>query len=326
MNVLVTGGAGYIGAHMVRALLRAGHKVTVVDNLLTGHAEFVPAEVPFVRADVRDGKAMLEVLRSAQIGAIFHFAARVLVGESVTSPRLYFRDNLAGTIELLDAALEAKVSRLVFSSTAAVYGNPVTVPLEEDHPLTPVNPYGEATLATERVLRSYDQAYGLRFVALRYFNAAGADLDAGIGERHDPETHLIPLVLDTALGRRASLTIHGDDYPTPDGTCVRDYIHVSDLVAAHLSALDYLNAGGQSGAFNLGTGKGHSVRQVVQMAERISGRPVPVAYGPRRPGDPAVLVASPARAEEMLGWRATRSSLESIVRDAWAYHKRAFGG
>ncbi len=322
MNLLVTGGAGYIGSHMVRELVRAGHKVVVVDSLLTGHEDTIPKDVMFVQADIRDRSEVTEVLRAYDVGAIFHFASRIQVGESVSNPRLYFRDNLAASIELFESALDAKVTRIVFSSTAAVYGDPIRSPIDEDHPKNPVNPYGETKLAVERVLAAYDRAYGLRFAALRYFNAAGADAADGLGERHDPETHLIPLVIDAALGRRPHITVFGGDYATPDGTCVRDYIHVRDLAEAHLAALGYLNAGGASGAFNLGTGRGHSVREIIDAVERVSGRKVPVVHGARRDGDPPVLVASPRRAQDLLGFRAKRSSIDEIIRDAWAARTR----
>jgi UDP-glucose 4-epimerase len=318
MNVLVTGGCGYVGSHMVRALVGAGHRVVVLDDLSHGHRETVPVGVDLVVGDVRDRAKVMPVLTDGGIGAIFHFAARIEVGESMVHPRLYFRDNLGASIELLESALDAKVSRFVLSSTAAVYGSPLRIPIDEDHPQGPISPYGETKLAIERILARYGAAYGLRWAALRYFNAAGGLPGLGLGERHEPETHLIPLVLDAALGKRPQITVFGTDYPTPDGTCVRDYVHVADLAHAHLLALDYLEAGGSSGAFNLGTGEGHSVRQVIDEVERVAGRRVPVAIGPRREGDPPVLVASPERANRVLGWRATRSSLEQIVRDAWA--------
>ncbi len=319
MSVLVTGGAGYIGSHMVRELLSAGRKVVVVDDLSAGHADAVPKDVPFVRADVRDRDAVGRVLRDHAVNAICHFASRIQVGESVVNPRLYFRDNLGSTIELLESALDAGVRRFVLSSTAAVYGDPVRVPLDEDHPLEPVNAYGATKLAVERILAEYDRAYGLRYVALRYFNAAGADPERGLGERHDPESHLIPLVIDAALGKRPDIAIFGDDYATPDGTCVRDYVHVRDLAEAHIAALGYLDGGGASGAFNLGTGVGHSVREVVRVVEAVSGHTVPVVEAPRRAGDPPILVASAARASRVLGWTAKRASLEEIVRDAWRF-------
>ena len=321
MNVLVTGGAGYIGSHMVHVLRRAGHSVAVLDDLSAGHADAVPAGTRLVTADVRARDVVLPLLRDEKIEAIFHFASRIQVGESVRDPRLYFRDNLAAGVMLLESALDAGVLRFVLSSTAAVYGDPIRVPIDEEHPTLPVNPYGETKLMLERVLHTYAGAYGMKYAALRYFNASGADVEAGLGERHDPETHLVPLVLEAALGKRA-LTVYGDDYPTPDGTCIRDYIHVRDLAKAHLAALAYLDAGGESGAFNLGTGEGHSVREVIACAERVTGKKIPFTIGARRAGDPPVLVASPARAQRVLGWSAERPALEDIVRDAWSWHAR----
>ena len=319
--VLVTGGAGYIGSHMVRVLLDAGHQVVVLDDLSSGHAETIPPGVTFVKGDIRSRDLVTALLRDHEVSAVFHFASRIQVGESVRDPRLYWRDNLAASIELLESVLDAKVSRFVLSSTAAVYGDPIRVPIDEDHPTVPVNPYGATKLALEHVLASYSRAYGLKYAALRYFNASGADVATGLGERHDPETHLIPLVLDAALGRRA-LTVFGEDYATDDGTCVRDYVHVNDLADAHLAALAYLDGGGESGAFNLGTGHGHSVRQVIACAEKITGRSVAVTIGPRREGDPPVLVASPERAKKVLGWAPKRASLHDIVSDAWQSHRK----
>ena len=324
MNVCVTGGAGYIGSHMVRVLLRAGHAVVVVDDLSAGHADAVPPGVPLVRADVRDGGAIGRALREHRVEAVFHFASRIQVGESVVNPRFYWRDNLAAAVGLLDAVLDAGVKRFILSSTAAVYGDPLRTPLDEDHPTVPVNPYGATKLAIERMLVDYARAYGLSSAALRYFNASGADVEAGLGERHDPETHLIPIVLEAALGRRPHVTVFGDDWGTPDGTCVRDYIHVTDLAEAHLAALAHLErcGPGESGAFNLGTGKGHSVREVIETVTRVTGRGVKVVVGARRAGDPPVLVASADRAARVLGWTAKRASLEEIVRDAWAWHAK----
>ncbi len=321
MNVLVTGGAGYIGSHMVRVLLRAGHAVTVLDDLSSGHADTVPPAARFVQADVRAREVVLPLLREQKVEAIFHFASRIQVGESVRDPRLYWRDNLAAGIGLLESALDAGVKRFILSSTAAVYGDPIRVPIDEEHPTEPVNPYGETKLALERVLASYARAYSLGYVALRYFNASGADVEAGLGERHDPETHLIPLVLDAALGRR-KLTVFGEDYATPDGTCVRDYVHVTDLAKAHLAALAYLGGGGASGAFNLGTGRGHSVREVLACAEAVTGRKIAYDVGLRRDGDPPVLVASAEKAKQVLGWVPERPQLSDIVADAWARRTR----
>jgi UDP-glucose 4-epimerase len=324
VNILVTGGAGYIGSHFVRALVRSGHHVVVVDDLSAGHRDAVPDDVAFVQADVRARDTVRRALRDHHVEAVAHFASRIQVGESVRDPRLYYRDNLAAGIELLEAVLDEKVGAFILSSTAAVYGDPQHVPIDEGHPTVPVNPYGATKLALEGVLGSYASAYGLRYAALRYFNASGAD--EGLCERHDPETHLIPLVLDAAMGARASLTVFGDDYATADGTCVRDYIHVADLAEAHLAAIAYLSAGGKSGAFNLGTGGGYSVREVIAAVERVTGRTVPILMGERRAGDPPVLVAAPDRAKRAFGWVAKRSGLDAIVRDAFrARFPRACG-
>ncbi len=325
MSVLITGGAGYIGSHMVSALLRAGREPVVIDSLVTGHREAVPASVPLLVADVADRGRVAAFLRERRVKAVMHFASRIQVGESVADPRLYYAGNLAAAVGLVDACLDAGVERFILSSTAAVYGSPAEVPITEAQAPAPINPYGETKLAIEKMLASYERAYGLRYAALRYFNAAGAAPELGLGERHDPETHLIPIVLDAALGRRPHVSVYGVDYPTPDGTCVRDYVHVLDLADAHLAALDHLERGGESGAFNLGTGTGHSVAEVIEAVRRVTGRAVATVEGPRRAGDPAALVASPARAERAFGWRATRSTLERIVRDAWRFHERAFG-
>jgi len=322
MNVCVTGGAGYIGSHMVRVLRRAGHGVVVVDDLSAGHADALPKDVPLVRADVRDSDVVSRALREHGVEAVLHFASRIQVGESVVKPLLYWRDNLAAGIALVETALAAKVKHFVLSSTAAVYGNPIRTPIDEEHPTVPVNPYGETKLALERMLSDYASAYGVKYAALRYFNASGADVEAGIGERHNPETHLIPIVLEAARGLRPHVSIFGDDYATPDGTCVRDYIHVVDLAEAHLAALAHLVRGGESGAFNLGTGQGHSVRAVIDAASRVTNREIPVVQGPRRAGDPPFLVASPEKAARVLGWTAKRTSLDAIVRDAWEWHAR----
>jgi UDP-glucose 4-epimerase len=291
-----------------------------VDDLSSGHADALCPGVPFVQADVRDTATLATALRQHRVEAVLHFASRIQVGESVVDPRLYWRDNLAAAVGLLEAVLDAGVKRFILSSTAAVYGDPIRVPLDEDHPTVPVNPYGATKLAIERMLGDYARAYGLSYAALRYFNACGADVEAGIGERHDPETHLIPIILDAALGKRPHVTVFGDDWATADGTCVRDYIHVSDLADAHLAALAHLDAGGQGGAFNLGTGHGHSVREVIEAVKRVTGREFTVVVGPRRAGDPPELVAAADRAARVLGWTAKRTSLDEIVRDAWAWH------
>jgi UDP-glucose 4-epimerase len=319
VTVLVTGGAGYIGSHMVSVLSRERREVVVIDDLSGGHRDALPsnASVPFLEARIEDRGAVTRFLREHGVSAIFHFASRIQVGESVVDPRLHYTGNLGAAIALLESGLDAGVGTFILSSSAAVYGLPGTVPIGESHPTAPINPYGETKLAIEKMLASYASAYGMKYAALRYFNAAGADADAGLAERHEPETHLIPIVLDVALGRLPHVTVHGKDYPTPDGTCVRDYVHVMDLAEAHLAALDYLAGGGESGPFNLGTGVGHSVQEVIETARRVTGRPIDVRYGPRRAGDPPELVASPTRAGVRLGWKAKRASLEEIIRDAW---------
>jgi UDP-glucose 4-epimerase len=301
---------------MVRTLLDAGHSVVVLDDLSTGHRDAVPESVTFVDGGVAEVADVADMMAGERIEAVLHFAAKIRVEESVSAPRRYFQGNLVATLALLEAVVEAKLP-IVFSSTAAVYGTPRASPIDEDHPKNPVNPYGDTKLAIERALEAYGNAYGLRWTALRYFNAAGANHEAGLGERHDPETHLIPIVLDVALGKRPSLAIYGTEWPTPDGTCVRDYIHVRDLCDAHLVALEHLMKGGARGAFNLGTGRGHSVREVVEAARAITGRSITTVDSPPRAGDPAELVAKVDRAASVLGWRAKRAELAGIVEDAW---------
>lgn len=320
MAILVTGGAGYVGSHAVAWLRRAGHEVFVYDNLEQGHAAAVPAEI-LIRGDLRDGLRLARTLRERRIDAVLHFAARALVGESVADPALYYRENVAGTLTLLDAMRAADVSKIVFSSTCATYGEPERMPITEDTPQRPVNPYGRSKLAIEWALRDYAAAYGIAFAALRYFNACGAAPGGEIGEHHAVEAHLIPLTLQVALGQREQITIYGDDYPTPDGTCVRDYIHVDDLAEAHLRALAKLEPG--HGLYlNLGTGRGFSVREVIEACRRVTGHPIPARVGPRRPGDPPELVADPSRAREVLGFRPRYTVLEDIVRSAWDWHSR----
>ena len=343
-NVLVCGGAGYIGSHMVRALVARGCTPVIFDNLSTGHAEAVDAaaeDCDLVRGDLLDRQALRRVFAEYSIDAVMHFSARSLVGESVREPALYYANNVTGTLNLLDAMREAGVLRLVFSSTAAVYGNPVTERIAEAHPLAPVNPYGASKLMVERMLADHATAYGLRSVALRYFNAAGADKAGGIGESHSPETHLIPNILRAVLGTGPGLTVFGSDYDTPDGTCVRDYIHVNDLCDAHLAALDRLLAApvgmlgtaalndgltagsGEQGALhcNLGNGQGFTVRQVIDAAARVTGREVPFTVGPRREGDPARLVADSALAGRELGWTPKVTDIREIIETAWAWHR-----
>ena len=319
MKILVTGGAGYIGSVMTDVLLENGHAVTVVDNLSRGHRDAIAPAAAFVQADLVDTAAMIEVLRGHRIDAVIHMAGDALVGESITEPGRYYRNNLIAGLSLLGAMREAGVKPIVFSSTCAVYGIPDRTPMDESMPTRPVNPYGESKLAFERALAWFQRAHGLKVVALRYFNAAGASRRSG--ERHDPETHLIPLVLDVAAGSRPDIVVFGDDYPTRDGTCVRDYIHVLDLADAHLRALELLERGeSKMHVFNLGCGgEGYTNREVIDCARRVTGRDIPARIGPRRPGDPPALVASSAMAERELGWRPTRASLETIIQDAWRW-------
>ena len=321
VSILVTGGAGYIGSHACKALAKAGYRPVVCDDLSRGHREAVRWG-PLVEASISDTERVGAALREHEIAAVMHFAGYAYVGESVGDPALYYRNNLLGTLSLLDAMRGAGVGKIVFSSTCATYGTPDRVPIAETVPQRPVNPYGETKLAVERALHWYGEAYGLRAAALRYFNAAGADPEGQTGERHDPETHLIPLVIETALGRRPQIDVYGSDYPTPDGTAIRDYIHVQDLADAHVKALAYLLDGGGSLALNLGTGIGHSVREVVALTEKLSGRPVAQRAAPRRAGDPPALVADPSAAAAALGWRAQMSDLETIVRTALAWHRK----
>lgn len=321
MKVLVTGGAGYIGSHAVRALRATGHEPIVFDNLSRGHREAV-LEATLLEGDLLSQDAIDQVFKSHDIGAVMHFAALAYVGESVGHPDLYYRNNVVGTMNLLDAMHKGRVDKLIFSSTCATYGEPVQVPMDEGHPQNPVNPYGRSKLMVERILGDYQAAFGMHFVTLRYFNAAGCSLDGRTGEDHEPETHLIPRVLMSITGEIPEVTILGTDWETPDGTCVRDYIHVEDLAAAHVLALDYLSQGGTTAAWNLGTGQGHSVREVIACAERVSGQRVPVIEGARRKGDPAQLVASASKVRRELGWEARHQDLETIVASAWRWMER----
>ncbi len=316
--VLVIGGAGYIGSHTARALKRGGHDVIIFDNLSTGY-ELLASGFELVRGDVLNALELGKALK--QVDAIMHFAAHAYVGESVTNPRKYFRNNVEGGLSLLNTALESGVKKIIFSSTCAVYGEVTKVPIEENIPRQPVNPYGVSKLFFEQALEAYDRAYDFRYVALRYFNAAGADESGEIGELHDPETHLIPLALSAAAGTGPALQIFGTDYPTPDGTCIRDYIHVNDLASAHVKALEHLGSGKSSLAVNVGTGTGASVREVLSAVEKITGKPVPHKTAPRRPGDPPALVANPAKAQGLLGWKATRG-LHEIVSTAWNWMQK----
>jgi UDP-glucose-4-epimerase GalE len=316
--VLVIGGAGYIGSHAARTLRRRGHDVIVYDNFSTGH-EFLASGFELVRGDIGDAGKLSAALR--RVDSVMHFAAHAYVGESVENPRKYFRNNVESGLTLLNACLDCGVRRIIFSSTCAVYGVPAKVPISEQNPRQPVNPYGVTKLFFENALEAYDRAYGLRFAALRYFNAAGADESGEIGEIHDPETHLIPSAFLAATGARRELEVFGTDYPTQDGTCVRDYIHVNDLADAHVLALEHLAGGASSIAVNLGTGRGYSVKEVLNKIEEVSGLKVPVRLASRRPGDPPELVANPALAERILRWKATRT-LDDIVETAWKWMQR----
>lgn len=325
LGLLVTGGAGYVGSHAVKALLRAGHDVTVLDNLSRGHRDAVRG-AKLVEGDLREPASVVKALEG--IDAVLHFAAFCYVGESVHAPREYYRNNLVGTLNLLDAMLEAKVARIVFSSTCATYGDPVEMPMTEAHPQRPVSPYGATKLAVERALADYGAAYGLASVALRYFNAAGCDAEGELGERHEPETHLIPLALREALRVRAggdpgatALVVNGDGFDTPDGSCIRDYVHVDDLAEAHLRAAEMMarDAAPKTRAYNLGTGRGHSVLEVIAACRAVTGIPIRFRMGPPRPGDPARLVASNALARAELGWQPRHDSLEGIVATAWRW-------
>jgi UDP-glucose-4-epimerase GalE len=321
MRILVTGGAGYIGSHTAKLLASVGHEPVIFDDMSQGH-EWAVKWGPLERGSLADRGRLAEVFGRHQFDGVVHFAASALVGESMVNPAKYFENNTFGTLNLLEAMRAAAVRTLVFSSTCATFGNPVRVPIDETHPQAPVNPYGESKLMIEKMLRWYGEIHDLRWMALRYFNAAGADPDGEIGEDHDPETHLIPLVIGAALGTRPPVRVFGTDYPTPDGTAVRDYIHVADLADAHLRALDRLGAGETSQAINLGTGHGHSVRNVIDTVSRVGGRTVPVVESPRRPGDPAELVAAPGRARQVLGWTPRYTDLETTVRHAWAWHEK----
>jgi UDP-glucose-4-epimerase GalE len=319
--ILVTGGAGYVGSHACKALAAAGYTPVVYDNLGRGHRELVrwgPLEV----GDLADGARLDHVFARHRPEAVMHFAAFAYVGESVQQPALYYRNNVGGTLELVEAMRRAQVGALVFSSTCSTYGVPERMPITEDTPQRPINPYGATKLAIERMLADYDVAYGLRSVSLRYFNAAGCDPDGEIGEWHDPETHLIPRVLMAATGELAHVDIFGTDYPTSDGTCLRDYVHAADLGRGHVQALDYLNRGGATTAVNLGTGRGFSVREVIAAAEEVTGRRIPVREAPRRPGDPPILVADPSRARALLGFAPRFTELAPIVATAWRWHSR----
>jgi len=324
MTVLITGGAGYIGSHAVRRLKQAGYNTLVLDNLVYGHAEFVEKDELIV-GDLENSKLLDKVFSQHKIEAVMHFAAYAYVGESVQKPAKYYKNNVASTLNLLDAMLAHDVKKFIFSSTCATYGEPEEIPITETHPQRPINPYGQTKLMVEKILDDYDHAYNLRSVRLRYFNAAGADPEGGIGEDHNPETHLIPLVLDAAMGRRSHISIFGTDYDTPDGTCVRDYIHVTDLADAHVLGLKYLENGGKTDFFNLGNGNGFSVKEVIDTARKVTGREISAQTAPRRPGDPASLIGSSEKIKAALGWQPQFPDLQAIIETAWQWHKTRFG-
>ncbi|MCH9055197.1 UDP-glucose 4-epimerase GalE [Synechococcus sp. PCC 6716] len=321
--VLVTGGAGFIGAHAVLALQQVGFEVLILDNLERGHRDLVETvlNAQLIVGDIGDRPLLDQVFHSRSIAAVLHFAAYIEVGESVRFPDRFYKNNVNGTLTLLQAMVAAQVPSIVFSSTAAVYGLPQRLPLEETDPCAPINPYGRSKWMVEQILADMERAYGLKYVIFRYFNAAGADPHGRLGEDHHPETHLIPLVLQTALGRRPHINIYGTDYPTPDGTCIRDYIHVSDLAYAHVLGLKYLLAGGESNVLNLGNGQGFSVRQIIDTAARVTGCHIPVQHSDRRAGDPARLVANADRARRILGWQPQYADIEEIIAHAWQWHQ-----
>lgn len=321
MNILVVGGAGYIGSHMVKRLLRDGHHVMVMDNLSKGYRDAVLCDT-FFEVDIADKAATEKVFEGHAIDAVFHFASFIEVGESVKFPKMYFQNNFEATRSLLEVMVKFDVKRFIFSSTAAVFGNPEYSPIDEKHPKRPINPYGESKLMVEKMLEDYDKHYGLKSVSLRYFNAAGADPEGELGERHQPETHLIPLVLQAASGRRDAISIFGDDYETIDGTCVRDYIHIVDLADAHVKAIEYLNQGHPSATFNLGNGKGFSVKEIIEAARKVTGKTIPAKLEGRRAGDPPTLVADATLAKKVLGWEPQFTDVSEIIRHAWTWEKK----
>ncbi|NET50558.1 MAG: UDP-glucose 4-epimerase GalE [Merismopedia sp. SIO2A8] len=326
-TILVTGGAGYIGSHAVLALQKSGYDVVILDNLVYGHQELVETvlKTELIVGDTNDRTLLDHVFSTHSIDAVMHFAAYINVGESVTNPSKYYRNNVMGTLTLLDAMVDASIDKFIFSSTCATYGVPKSVPLVEEHPQNPINPYGETKLMVERILADFDRAHQLKSVCFRYFNAAGANPEGLLGEDHNPETHLIPLVLQVALGRRDSISIFGTDYPTPDKTCVRDYIHVSDLADAHVLGLSYLLEGGDSAKFNLGNGNGFSVKEVIEAARKITGHPIPAVECDRRPGDSPSLVGSADKARTILGWNPQYPDIQSIIQHAWNWHQKRHG-
>lgn len=320
-KILVVGGAGYIGSHMVKDLLDADCNVITLDDLSTGHLELLPGG-EFIEGSLGDTVLLDKLFSTHKISAVMHFAAFSLVGESVEKPLKYYRNNMAATTELLDSMIRHKVKRFIFSSTAAVYGEPVEIPITESHPCNPTNPYGTSKIAVERMLKDCDSAHGLKYISLRYFNASGADESGDIGERHTNETHLIPLILEVANGLRENINIFGTNYPTHDGTCIRDYIHVSDLTQAHLLALEALLSGGKSAVYNLGNNRGYSVREVIELARKVTGKPIPAVEAAKRPGDPGILIASSDKIKKTLGWKPKFEDLENIIKTAWVWHQK----
>lgn len=326
-TILVTGGAGYIGSHAVLALQQAGYEVIILDNLTYGHQDLVETvlKTKLIIGDIQDKALLSQIFETYPIAAVMHFSAYIFVGESVQDPAKYYRNNVSGTLTLLEAMIEAGIHKLVFSSTCATYGDPEAIPILEDHPQHPINPYAHSKLMVEQIVKDFDKAYGLQSVIFRYFNAAGADPEGRLGEDHHPETHLIPLILLTALGQLPQLSIYGDDYETPDGTCIRDYIHVTDLAQAHCLGLQYLLQGGSSDVFNLGNGQGFSVRDVIETARQITGCEIPTVINPRRPGDLPILVGSAEKTRRILGWQPEFAGLETIMTHAWNWHQKRHG-
>jgi UDP-glucose 4-epimerase len=326
-TILVTGGAGYIGSHAVQALQKSGYNVIILDNLVYGHQDIVEnaLKVPLIVGDINDHPLLDDLFATYPITAVMHFSAYIFVGESVSDPAKYYRNNVVGTLTLLEAMVAAGVKNFVFSSTCATYGLPQTIPLTEDHPQNPINPYGWTKLMVEQIIKDFDQAYGLKSVIFRYFNASGASPDGQLGEDHNPETHLIPLVLQTALGLREAISIFGTDYDTPDGTCVRDYIHVMDLAQAHILGLEYLLNGGESESFNLGNGNGFSVKEVIETAKQVTKKEIKVKISDRRAGDPPYLVGSSEKARKILGWQPQYSDLKDTIAHAWQWHQKRHG-
>lgn len=320
-SILVTGGAGYIGSHCVQKLIEAGHKVVILDNLSTGFEQLVLSDT-FIQGDINDKALVTEALKTHQIDAVMHFAAHAYVGESVSNPQKYYDNNVTGTLNLLSAMREAGVNTIIFSSSCATFGHPEEIPIHENLPTNPINPYGFTKRVIDEVLKDFNHAYGLQYVSLKYFNAAGADPSGRLGECHEPETHLIPLVLQTASGKRDNITIFGTDYDTPDGTCIRDYIHIHDIADAHLLSLEYLNNGGESGIFNLGTETGYSVREIIEACEKVTGKKINIIEGDRREGDPAYLVASAKKIKSAMNWQPRYTNLEEIIETAWQWEQK----